>query len=97
MSKYNVGDTVYYLSGTETYRQIYRGVVEPCLPGMGYQVSGRIITLHEQDMYPTEEEAKAARLAYYNCEVEEAQKALDNARARLSNAVGWRETAEGEK
>jgi hypothetical protein len=97
MSKYNVGDTVYYLSRTETYRFILRDTIESSARG-GYWVSGcDYLSIPTCQLYATEEEAKAARLAYYNREVEEAQKALDNARARLSNAAGWRERAEREK
>jgi hypothetical protein len=93
----NIGDTVYYLSSADTYRYIMRGVVEKFAPGRGYHVSGCFLTIHEDDLYATEDEAKAARLAYYQREIEEAQRSLDNARARLSNAVGWLERARQEQ
>jgi hypothetical protein len=95
MSKYNVGDTVYYLSGTETYRFIRSGTVDNSSQG-GYWVSSCWIPLAPCQIYATEEEAKAARLTYYQREVEDAERALDNSRARLSNAVGWLERASGE-
>jgi hypothetical protein len=95
VSAYTVGDVVYYLSGTETYRHIRRGVVESLSSG-GYWVSGYWLPLPPSALYAAEEGAQQARLAYYNREAEEAQKALDNARARLSNAVGWRERAQAE-
>ena len=92
MSKFNVGDTVYCLSGTEGHRFIRCGTVEKASRGR-YWVSGYYIPLASCQIYATEQEAK---IAYCNREVEDAQKALDNARARLSNAVGWRERAEAE-
>jgi hypothetical protein len=93
----NIGDTVYYLSGTETYRFIRRGIVEENdNTGCSY-LEGWEKSILWENLYATEEEAKAARTAYYERETAEAQRELDNARARLSNAVGWLERARQEQ
>jgi hypothetical protein len=97
MTKPNIGDTVYYLSGTETYRFIRRGIVEENDNTGWCWLVGEEEGISWDCLYATEEEAKDARLAYYERETQEAQRALDNARARLSNAVGWLERARQEQ
>jgi hypothetical protein len=97
MTKPNIGDTVYYLSSTETYRRIMSGAVQERDDTGWCWLVGEEEGISWVYLYATEEEAKAARLAYYQRETQEAQRELDNARARLSNAVGWLERARQEQ
>jgi hypothetical protein len=94
MTRPNIGDTVWYFVKSDNYWDLRSGQVERI--GHLTFISSWYRGMTDGELYATGQEAKAARLAYYEREAEAAHRALDNARTHNDNMVAWRERAREE-